>query len=154
MVKRPGGALLPNIAIDHAASLPIATQLYVALRDLILAGTVAHGTRLPATRTLARDIGVSRTTVIEAFDRLNLDGIVDSHVGCQRLPRSRTPERNTARTCLWSHAAAGARRRGRPVEPGGTPAPALRTPRIRHRPTGLRCISHGAVVAPRRAPLA
>ena len=81
MVKRPGGALLPNIAIDHAASLPIATQLYVALRDLILAGTVAHGTRLPATRTLARDIGVSRTTVIEAFDRLNLDGIVDSHVG-------------------------------------------------------------------------
>lgn len=81
MVKRPGGALLPSIAIDHAGSLPIATQLYVALRDLILAGTVARGTRLPATRTLARDIGVSRTTVIEAFDRLKLDGIVDSHVG-------------------------------------------------------------------------
>lgn len=81
MVKRPGGALLPNVAIDHGASVAIATQLYVALRDLILAGTVAHGTRLPATRMLARDLGVSRTTVIEAFDRLKLDGIVASHVG-------------------------------------------------------------------------
>lgn len=80
-MKRSGGALLPNIEIDRAGPLPIATQLYVALRDLIVAGTVAHGTRLPATRTLARDIGVSRTTVIEAFDRLRLDGIVDSHVG-------------------------------------------------------------------------
>lgn len=81
MVKRSGGALLPNVAIDHEAPVAIATQLHVALRDLILAGTVAHGTRLPATRILARDLGVSRTTVIEAFDRLKLDGIVASHVG-------------------------------------------------------------------------
>ncbi len=85
MVKRPGGALLPSIAIDHDAPRPIATQLYVALRDLILSGAVATGTRLPASRTLARDIGVSRTTVIDAFERLIADGIVVSRVGSGTL---------------------------------------------------------------------
>ncbi|HET8996550.1 MAG TPA: PLP-dependent aminotransferase family protein [Acetobacteraceae bacterium] len=69
------------IAIDRASPRPIGTQLYVALRDLILSGAVANGTRLPATRTLADEIGVSRTTVIEAFDRLVADGIVTSRVG-------------------------------------------------------------------------
>lgn len=81
MVKRPGGALLPSITIDHDAPRPIATQLYVALRDLILSGAIATGTRLPASRTLACDIGVSRTTVIDAFERLIADGIVISRVG-------------------------------------------------------------------------
>lgn len=69
------------IAVDRASPRPIGTQLYVRLRDLILSGAVANGTRLPATRTLAREIGVSRTTVIEAFDRLVADGIVSSRVG-------------------------------------------------------------------------
>ncbi|MGH7104141.1 MAG: PLP-dependent aminotransferase family protein [Acetobacteraceae bacterium] len=81
MVKRAGGALLLSIAVDRASSRPIATQLYVGLRDLILSGAVTAGTRLPASRTLARDVGVSRTTVIDAFERLISDGILTSRVG-------------------------------------------------------------------------
>ncbi|MGH7100790.1 MAG: PLP-dependent aminotransferase family protein [Acetobacteraceae bacterium] len=81
MVKRAGGALLPTISIDHAARRPIATQLYVALRDAILSGAVAAGTRLPASRALARDVSVSRTTVIDAFERLIADDILIARVG-------------------------------------------------------------------------
>jgi len=81
MVKRAGGALLLGVRIDHAAARPVATQLYAALRELILAGGIGAGARLPATRTLAREAGVSRTTVIEAFDRLAAEGLIESRVG-------------------------------------------------------------------------
>lgn len=81
MVKRAGGALLLSIAIDHDSPRPIGTQLYVGLRDLMLSGAVAAGVRLPSSRTLARDLGLSRTTVIDAFDRLIAEGLVESRVG-------------------------------------------------------------------------
>ena len=81
MVKRAGGALLLSVTIDRASARPVSTQLYVILRDLILSGGFAAGERLPASRTLARDLGVSRTTVIEAFDRLTAEGLIDSRVG-------------------------------------------------------------------------
>ena len=51
------------------------------LRDLMLSGAIAAGVRLPASRTLAHDLGVSRTTVIEAFDRLIAEGLVAARVG-------------------------------------------------------------------------
>src|SRR5260221_3395488 len=81
MVKRAGGVLLLSIALDHDSPRPISTQLYVRLRDLMLSGAIAPGVRLPASRTLARDLGVSCTTVIDAFDRLIAEGLVESRVG-------------------------------------------------------------------------
>jgi GntR family transcriptional regulator/MocR family aminotransferase len=81
MVKREGGALLLSIAIDHASARPISTQLYMALRDMMLSGAIAAGVRLPASRTLARDLGLSRTTVIDAFGRLIAEGLVNARVG-------------------------------------------------------------------------
>ncbi|MBL8671291.1 MAG: PLP-dependent aminotransferase family protein [Alphaproteobacteria bacterium] len=80
-MKRAGGALLLGIDIDHGSARPLSTQLTVILRDLILDGSFAAGDRLPASRTLARDLGLSRTTVIEAFERLVAEGLVESRVG-------------------------------------------------------------------------
>jgi len=73
--------LLLSITIEHESPRPISTQLYVTLRDLMLSGGIAAGIRLPSSRTLARDLRVSRTTVIEAFDRLIAEGLVESRVG-------------------------------------------------------------------------
>ena len=81
MVKRAGGSLLMSIRVDHASSQPVSTQLCVALRELILAGGFAPGERLPASRTLAQDLGVSRTTIIEVFNRLAAEGLIDSQIG-------------------------------------------------------------------------
>ena len=81
MVKRAGGALLLSIAIDPSSSRSVSSQLHGALRELILSGSVAVGERLPASRTLAQELGVSRTTVIEAFDRLTAEGLVEARVG-------------------------------------------------------------------------
>src|SRR5512141_1420979 len=81
MVKRAGGALLLSVRIDHDSPRPLGTQLYVILRDLILSGGFAARDRLPATRTLATQLKLSRTTVIEAYERLAAEGLIESRVG-------------------------------------------------------------------------
>jgi GntR family transcriptional regulator/MocR family aminotransferase len=81
MVKRAGGSLLLSVRIDHAAHQPVSTQLCIALREMILTGGFQPGARLPASRTLAQDLGLSRTTVIEVFDRLTAEGLVESRTG-------------------------------------------------------------------------
>lgn len=81
MVKRPGGALLQSIDIDRASSRTISAQLALALRNLILTGSLKAGERLPASRTLANDLGIARTTVIETFEQLASEGLIESRVG-------------------------------------------------------------------------
>ncbi len=56
------------IKLDGSGTL--AQQIYHALRRTILAGQLAPGARLPATRTLVHDLGVSRNTVLLAYDQL------------------------------------------------------------------------------------
>ena len=55
--------------------------LYAALRDEILAGRVRPGARLPATRDLAAQYGLSRGTIVSAFDQLEAEGYVESKLG-------------------------------------------------------------------------
>lgn len=56
-------------------------QIYEALRSAILRGTLRAGDRLPSSRALAEDVGVSRTTVLSAFARLIDDGYVTGRAG-------------------------------------------------------------------------
>jgi DNA-binding transcriptional regulator YhcF (GntR family) len=68
MAKR--STSLPNIVIniDRSSHDPIYSQLYNELRGAILAGRLVPGTRLPSTRELATELGLSRTTVLNSFD--------------------------------------------------------------------------------------
>jgi GntR family transcriptional regulator / MocR family aminotransferase len=81
MVKYAGGALLPSLAVDREASAPLTAQLASSLRELILSGDLAPGQRLPSSRTLAQDQGVSRTTAVGVYDRLASEGLIVSRVG-------------------------------------------------------------------------
>jgi DNA-binding transcriptional MocR family regulator len=56
-------------------------RLAAALRSLILDGRVAVATRLPAERTLATSLGISRATVTGAYNRLREQGYVESRQG-------------------------------------------------------------------------
>ncbi|MEW4371535.1 PLP-dependent aminotransferase family protein [Paenibacillus kandeliae] len=55
--------------------------LYHALREAILNGTLARGSRLPSTRKLAELYGISRGSAAEAYDLLLAEGYVESAVG-------------------------------------------------------------------------
>lgn len=72
---------LDMLALDPDASTPLYRQLYSSLRSHILDGRLQPGTRLPATRELANDLGVSRNTVIAAYDALLAEGYLDSLAG-------------------------------------------------------------------------
>ncbi len=58
-----------------------ATRIYRQLLDAILDGRLREGTRLPATRTLAAQLDVSRTTVALAYERLVAEGYLTGRVG-------------------------------------------------------------------------
>ncbi|MFF1877600.1 PLP-dependent aminotransferase family protein [Leifsonia sp. NPDC058230] len=58
-----------------------ADRIYRQLRDAIRDGRLRHGERLPATRDLAAQLSVSRTTVTVAYERLTAEGYLASRVG-------------------------------------------------------------------------
>jgi len=68
----------------HAGSAPprgLTTWLTGQLRAAIVEDRLAAGARLPATRTLAGDLGVARGVVVESYQRLGDEGLVTSRVG-------------------------------------------------------------------------
>ncbi len=81
MVKRSGGALLLSLHIDRESGRLVTSQVFTAIREMILSGGLNAGERLPASRTLAKDLGISRTTVIEVFERLAAEGLIESRTG-------------------------------------------------------------------------
>ncbi|AHG65245.1 MocR-like pyridoxine biosynthesis transcription factor PdxR [Advenella mimigardefordensis] len=56
-------------------------QLAQALRDAVQKGNLRAGDPLPSSRALAQSLGVSRGTVVEAFEQLLAEGILESHPG-------------------------------------------------------------------------
>jgi GntR family transcriptional regulator / MocR family aminotransferase len=63
------------------AGTPLSRWLCVALRAEILEGRLRPGARLPATRDLATQYGLSRGTIVGAFDQLRSEGYVQGTLG-------------------------------------------------------------------------
>ncbi|GAB4494294.1 MAG: PLP-dependent aminotransferase family protein [Anaerolineales bacterium] len=70
-----------RIPLDRNSPVPLYEQIEQHLRQGILNGLLPPETRLPASRQLARDLGVNRITVENAFAALEADGLVYSRVG-------------------------------------------------------------------------
>ncbi|MGF1609588.1 MAG: PLP-dependent aminotransferase family protein [Kiloniellales bacterium] len=90
--RRRGMAPLISLALDPAAGEPLYRQLYLQLRDAVLAGRLAPGTRLPSSRALAADLGCSRNTVVTAFEQLLSEGYLEGQVGSGSYVSSVLPE--------------------------------------------------------------
>src|SRR5258705_2725994 len=69
------------VELDRAAPEPLHRQLANGLRDAIRTGRLAPATRLPSTRVLAADLGVSRRLVVEAYSQLTAEGFLLSRHG-------------------------------------------------------------------------
>ena len=67
------------IALDSRRA--IYQQIYERLREGIVSGELAPATRLPSTRTLATELGVSRRTALVAYEQLLAEGYVVGRVG-------------------------------------------------------------------------
>src|SRR5579863_2567310 len=63
------------------AGTPAYHWLYNAIRSEILGGRLRPGARLPASRDLARQYGLSRGTIVSAFAQLSSEGCVEGTIG-------------------------------------------------------------------------
>ncbi|GLV22383.1 DNA-binding transcriptional regulator [Sphingobium sp. TomMM35A] len=106
--------LLGAWRVEESAE-PAYRQLAQALRMLVLDGRVGLNVRLPGERELAAALGLSRTTIAAAFDRLRDEGYLESRQGSgsvTRLPTGRMeaepPELDMSshgNILNWTHAA-------------------------------------------------
>jgi GntR family transcriptional regulator/MocR family aminotransferase len=60
---------------------PLHAQIEAQLREAIRAGRLAPGERLPSTRALAAELGVSRGVVVEAYGQLGAEGYLVARTG-------------------------------------------------------------------------
>src|ERR1700753_2180347 len=82
----------------------LASQIYRQLRAAVLEGGLAGGTQLPSTRDLATQLGVSRKTTLDVFERLLAEGFLHARAGSrtfvaeglQRLPAEKTAHARAA----------------------------------------------------------
>ena len=83
--------LLP-VSLDPASALPLHAQLREALRSAILDRRLPRGTRLPASRVLASDLGCARGTVVLALEQLTAEGYLTARPGSSTRVAATIPD--------------------------------------------------------------
>jgi GntR family transcriptional regulator/MocR family aminotransferase len=95
------------VELERGADLPLHEQVERSIRENIQAGRLAAGTRLPSTRSLAKELGISRGVVTEAYGQLAAEGYLLTRQGAPvrvaRTVRTSSP-RPSARSMLPSFA--------------------------------------------------
>jgi GntR family transcriptional regulator / MocR family aminotransferase len=69
------------VRLDRSASEPLRAQLEASLREAIRGGRLRAGERLPSSRELARELGVSRGMVQDCYGQLLAEGYLTSRTG-------------------------------------------------------------------------
>src|SRR5215467_14386576 len=81
------------IRLDRTAKEPLHEQLYRQIRDELKSGKFSDGSsRLPSSRALATDRGISRSTVRLAFSKLYAEGYLRSEPGSGTFVANLLPE--------------------------------------------------------------
>jgi GntR family transcriptional regulator/MocR family aminotransferase len=84
-----------NVAMKvvRNSAVPLTSQIQRFIRSEVAAGVLHPGSRLPSSRTLADDLGVSRSVVVEAYGQLVAEGYLEAVQGAgTRVVRHLEPE--------------------------------------------------------------
>jgi GntR family transcriptional regulator/MocR family aminotransferase len=106
MPRSAGLGSLLNIALSETAEEPLFRQLYNELRQAILTGRLRPGDRLPASRSLADELAISRNTVLGAFEQLLSEGYLVMRGGSGTYVAGDLPDLTPERTAPRGTAAA------------------------------------------------
>lgn len=87
-----GWADFLDLAIDHDSEIPLLQQVCQQLRQAIVSRSLLPGSRLPSSRRLADRLGVSRTSVLSAYDQLLTEGYVEGRAGSGTYVTDDVPE--------------------------------------------------------------
>ena len=73
------------VSLDRGGATPLRAQLEEQLRDAVRSGRLAPGVALPSSRSLARELGVSRGVVVDAYAQLGAEGYLVARQGAPTL---------------------------------------------------------------------
>ncbi|WP_336490902.1 PLP-dependent aminotransferase family protein [Methylobacterium nigriterrae] len=124
-MHRKHGLLPLQLGLDPGAGRPLHAQVREALRAAILAGRLAPGARLPASRGLAADLGCARGTVLLALEQLVAEGYLTTRAGSGTRVAATLPDDLLSR----------------PRGPAGAPAPSAAPPVLSRRGARLAAAS-------------
>lgn len=93
MKKVPSG-IAPVIQVQKRASKSLYSQVYEGYRKAIVDGSLRTGQRVPSTRVLAQELGISRMPVLNAYAQLLAEGYFESRVGSGTVVSRSLPERS------------------------------------------------------------
>jgi len=137
--------LLQCISLPPRGGRNLQSQLQVQMRQAILSGRLAAGVRLPATRSLAQALGISRNTVLAVYEQLQTEGYLQAH-GAGGTQVSATAQRTMQPARPQQPADARHRLHPRWQTPAASPPPGgqppiridlrLGQPELRHFPFG------------------
>lgn len=80
---------LSDRTVSH---VPMHRQIYEKMRQAILCGEIPAKSRIPSSRSLAAQLGVSRMTVVNAYDQLFAEGYLEGKIGAGTFVASELPE--------------------------------------------------------------
>jgi GntR family transcriptional regulator / MocR family aminotransferase len=81
-----------HLPLDRSSGHPIHRQIYDGLRRAILEARLSPGQRVPSTRALAEDLGVSRLPVLTAYDQLLHEGYLEGRTGSGTFVSAAIPD--------------------------------------------------------------
>ena len=73
-MRRAAPGIVPFVTLDRRSATPLYRQIYEGFRDAILERRLRPGQRIPSTRALASELGVSRLPLLNAFEQLVAEG--------------------------------------------------------------------------------
>ena len=92
IVKKVPSPILPLIVIDRNAPNALYQQIYDAYRRAIVGRMLRPGQRVPSTRTLAKELGVSRIPILNAYAQLLAEGYFESRIGAGTVVSRSLPD--------------------------------------------------------------
>lgn len=69
------------ITIERESKLSLTRQIYDRIRMMIFDGALVSGQKLPSTRTLSKELGVSRNTVLDVYSQMIAEGYLEAYHG-------------------------------------------------------------------------
>ncbi|NSL86871.1 PLP-dependent aminotransferase family protein [Chitinophaga sp. Mgbs1] len=81
MSKETSGFVPAGIQLSKEAEAPLYMQLYQQFREKMVRGQLLPGDRVPSSRALAQELGVSRIIVSQCFEQLIMEGYFESRTG-------------------------------------------------------------------------
>jgi len=117
MQRIPAG-FLPPVAMDMASDAPMYQQLSDWFRRAISSGQLRPGQRVPSTRSLANELGISRIPVLGAYEQLQSEGFLETFTGAgtcvaRAIPSDMTLERAKKAAPVLASSPQGSRRTSR-----------------------------------------